>query len=53
MTRAQIRDELGIIELEKPSIANKELTPKEEADYRKCMNAILKVFRSVGQEDKK
>ena len=44
MTRAQIREKHGISMLESPSVANKELSEKEVAEYENCVSRKYRKF---------
>lgn len=44
MTRSQIREKYGISMLESPSVANKELSEKEAAEYEDCVSLHLRMF---------
>ncbi len=43
MTRSQIREKYGISMLESPSVANKELSEKEAAEYEDCVSLHLNI----------
>lgn len=50
MTRAEIRERLGIVMLEDPKFANQELTEAEAEDYERMMNAVLSEFEKMGNK---
>ena len=45
-TRAEIRKKLGIVTLEDPSVANKELSEKDALEYENFMKSLLD-FNSI------
>lgn len=53
MTRAQIREKYGISMLESPSVANKELSEKEAAEYEDCVSLLLRTFDEIDENIEK
>ncbi len=53
MTRAQIRERLGISMIENPRIANREMTEDEAKEYESMTLAILENFRKTAEEKQK
>ena len=49
MTRSQIREKYGISMLESPSVANKELSEKEAAEYEDCVSLHLRMFDEIDE----
>ena len=49
MTRAQIREKYGISMLESPSMANKELSEKEAAEYEDFVSSFLKMADEIDE----
>lgn len=47
MTRAEIRKKLGIVVLEDPKIANKELTQEEAEKYEDFMKSLISLNREI------
>lgn len=52
MTRAEIRKKLGIVVLEDPKIANKELTKEEAEKYEDFMKSLISWNREIDQNIK-
>ena len=52
MTRAEIRKKLGIVVLEDPKIANKELTQEEAEKYEDFMKSLISLNREIDQNVK-
>lgn len=52
MTRAEIRKKLGIVVLEDPKIANKELTQEEAEKYEDFMKFLISLNREIDQNVK-
>ena len=52
MTRAEIRKKLGIVVLEEPKIANKELTQEEAEKYEDFIRSLINLNREVDQNIK-
>lgn len=53
MTRSQIREKYGISMLESPSVANKELSEKEAAEYEDCVSLHLRMFDEIDENIEK
>lgn len=53
MTRAQIRDKLGITVLEPASIADAEMTEQEAKEYENDMAKVIECFRRTADEKKR
>ena len=51
MTRAEIREKHGIIMLEPPRIANKELTSEEAESYEKFVKMLVENFETYKDDD--
>lgn len=51
MTRAEIRTKYGIVVLEPPMVANKELTDEEAAAYEKFVQMSVKNFEEYWNDD--
>lgn len=51
MTRAQIRAKYGIVRLEHPDIANKELTEEEAVSYEKSVKVMAEYLDKLLDDD--
>ena len=51
MTREEIREKYGIIMLEPPRVANKELTPEEAESYEKFGKMLVENFETYENDD--
>jgi hypothetical protein len=51
MTRSEIRVKYGIVMLEPPRVANKELTDEEAAAYEKFVQMSVKNFEEYWNDD--
>jgi len=51
VTRAEIRAKYGIVVLEPPKVANKELTDEEAAAYEKFVQMSAKNFEEYWNDD--
>lgn len=51
MTREQIREKYGIVKIESPEPANKELSDKEASDYENIVKMQVENFALYWNED--
>lgn len=51
-TRAEIRKKLGIVTLEDPSVANKELSEKDALEYENFMKSLLDFNKEIDENIK-
>lgn len=52
MTRSQIREKYGISMLESPSVANKELSEKEAAEYENFVSSLFDIADEIDENIK-
>lgn len=52
MTRSQIREKYGISMLESPSVANKELSEKEAAEYKNFVSSLFDIADEIDENIK-
>lgn len=46
-TRAEIRKELGIVTIEHPDVANKELTEQEALEYKEFLHKLCEFHKEI------
>lgn len=51
-TRAEIRKKLGIVTLEDPAVANKELSEKDALEYENFMKSLLDFNKEIDENIK-
>lgn len=51
-TRAEIRKELGIVTIEHPEVANKELSEQEALEYKKFMASLCDFDKEIDENIK-
>ncbi len=51
-TRASIREELGIVQIEDPKVANKPLSSEDAKKYREFMQSTLEMMRESFEDEK-